>query len=80
MGGALKGQVAFEVDHIDVESNSGWSVVVHGRAEDVTRFDGPGFRVRAGDPWTGPKDALLRITPTSVTGRRVGAMTATPAG
>jgi len=46
-------------------------VVVHGRAEDISHFDGPVLRARADVPWTGPKDALLRIAMTSVTGRRV---------
>ncbi|MGD0082915.1 MAG: pyridoxamine 5'-phosphate oxidase family protein [Acidimicrobiales bacterium] len=68
---ALVGEVAFEVDRIDLDTHSGWSVVVHGRAEDISHFDGPVLRARAEDPWTGPKDALLRIDMTSVTGRRV---------
>ena len=71
MTGALLGEVVFEVDRIDLDARSGWSVVVHGRAEDISHFDGPGFRARAEVPWTGPKDALVRIELASVTGRRV---------
>jgi hypothetical protein len=70
--GVLLGELVFEVDHIDVESRSGWSVVVHGRAEDISHFDGPTLTAEAGVPWTtGPKDALVRVAMESVTGRRV---------
>ncbi len=71
LSGALLGVVTFEVDRIDIRSRSGWSVVVHGRAEDVSHFDGPGLRAKADVPWTGPKDALVRISPESITGRRL---------
>ncbi|MGO8875786.1 MAG: pyridoxamine 5'-phosphate oxidase family protein [Acidimicrobiales bacterium] len=69
----LSGEVVFEVDRIDPEGRSGWSVVVHGRAEDITHFDGPRLRERAETPWSGPKDILVRISPLVVTGRRVHA-------
>ena len=69
--GALTGDVAFEVDHIDVEARSGWSVVVHGQAQDISHFEGPGLRARSEDPWPGPKGTLVRITPETTTGRRV---------
>jgi hypothetical protein len=71
--GALLEKVVFEVDHIDVEARTGWSIVIHGRAEDISRFDGPGLKAKADEPWTGPKEALLRIRPESMTGRRVTA-------
>ena len=64
--------VAFEIDRIDVPSRTGWSVVAHGEARDITRFDA-GERQVAAHPWTGAKDFLIRITPRSVTGRRVAA-------
>jgi len=75
----LTGEVVFEVDRIDVADRSGWSVVVHGRAEDISQFDSPRLRERAQTPWTGPKDILVRISPTVVTGRRVRAVPAGPA-
>jgi uncharacterized protein len=68
---ALLGEVVFEVDRIDVEARSGWSVVVRGRTQDISRFDGPALRAQAAASWTGPKDVLVRITWESVTGRRV---------
>jgi nitroimidazol reductase NimA-like FMN-containing flavoprotein (pyridoxamine 5'-phosphate oxidase superfamily) len=64
------GEVAFEVDHIDPCAKTGWSVVIHGQARDITRYDGL-QRQRAAQPWTGSKDFLYRITPRSITGRRV---------
>jgi nitroimidazol reductase NimA-like FMN-containing flavoprotein (pyridoxamine 5'-phosphate oxidase superfamily) len=70
MTGAMRGEVAFEVDRIEPEAKAGWSVVVHGQAHDISRFDGP-ERMRAAQPWTGPKDFLIRISPRSITGRRV---------
>jgi nitroimidazol reductase NimA-like FMN-containing flavoprotein (pyridoxamine 5'-phosphate oxidase superfamily) len=70
MTGAMWGEVAFEVDRIDPDARAGWSVVVHGEARDISRFDGP-ERVRATQPWTGSKDFLFRIAPRSITGRRV---------
>jgi uncharacterized protein len=69
--------VAFEVDDTDPVSRSGWSVVIHGMAEEVTNFDSPAVvsHVRALpiDPWTaGDKPHLVRIIATSITGRAVG--------
>jgi hypothetical protein len=70
MEGIAEGEVAFEVDSIDRGAKAGWSVVVHGEARDITRFDGP-ERQRAAEPWTGRKDFLVRISPRAITGRRV---------
>jgi hypothetical protein len=72
MTAALSGEVAFEVDSFDEDAKAGWSVVVHGEARDVSRFDGPD-RMRAAQAWTGSKDFLFRIAPRSVSGRRVAA-------
>lgn len=70
--GSKIGEVAFEVDSIDPGSQTGWSVVVHGTTRDITKFDSP-ERHQAVRPWAGPKDFLIRISPRSVTGRRVTA-------
>lgn len=67
---ATGSEVAFEVDSLDKRTRSGWSVVVHGTARDITRFDAP-ERQAAARPWTGAKDFLVRIAPRSITGRRV---------
>jgi hypothetical protein len=70
--GLFSGEVVFEVDRIDDETHSGWSVIVRGTAEDITRFDGPVLGGRADEPWAGPKQCLVRIRPHTVTGRLVG--------
>ena len=65
-------QVAFEVDSIDTATRTGWSVVVHGTARDITRYDSP-ERLAAARAWPGHKDFLVRIAARTVTGRRIGA-------
>ena len=65
----------FEVDAFDRDRRCGWSVVVAGRLEEVTRYDGPAFdRLSAlgVDPWAGgEKHHVLRLVPRRITGRRV---------
>jgi nitroimidazol reductase NimA-like FMN-containing flavoprotein (pyridoxamine 5'-phosphate oxidase superfamily) len=68
--------VVFEVDRVDPADRSGWSVVVHGVAEQITVFDRVELRARAAalpiDPWApGEKPHLVRIVPRTITGRRV---------
>ena len=63
--------VAFEVDQIDVETHTGWSVVVIGQAALVTM---PGERARVEAlglrPWVaGPRDEYVVIAPRNVAGR-----------
>jgi nitroimidazol reductase NimA-like FMN-containing flavoprotein (pyridoxamine 5'-phosphate oxidase superfamily) len=68
--------VAYEVDGIEPEDAGGWSVVVVGRAEEITdpaeiaRVEGLRHVL-----WR-TEDAVhwIRIVPTQVTGRRIGAM------
>jgi nitroimidazol reductase NimA-like FMN-containing flavoprotein (pyridoxamine 5'-phosphate oxidase superfamily) len=69
--------VVFEVDDTDPVSRSGWSVVVHGMAEEVTNFDPPTLLSRVHalpiEPWAAwDKPHLVRIRPTVITGRTVG--------
>lgn len=69
--------VAFEIDGLDRENRSGWSVVVTGRLEEVTDEE-PELLARVHDlrirPWaTGtPKGHWMRIVPGIITGRWVG--------
>ena len=70
MCGAWNREVTFEVDSVDTEAGTGWSVVIHGPARDITRFDAP-MRQIAARSWTGPKDFLVRIAPRSLSGRRL---------
>ncbi|MEO7269813.1 MAG: pyridoxamine 5'-phosphate oxidase family protein [Knoellia sp.] len=65
--------VAFEVDGYDLESAEAWSVVLKGRATEVYAVD-EAIEVMTLPllPWAqGSKPHLLRITPDSVTGRRI---------
>jgi nitroimidazol reductase NimA-like FMN-containing flavoprotein (pyridoxamine 5'-phosphate oxidase superfamily) len=68
--------VAFEVDHIDDASRSGWSVLVHGVAQDVSHaVDTMSEHVRRLSliSWApGERHRWFRIKADSVTGRRLG--------
>jgi nitroimidazol reductase NimA-like FMN-containing flavoprotein (pyridoxamine 5'-phosphate oxidase superfamily) len=70
------GRAAFEIDSFDREARTGWSVVVTGRLEEVTRHDAATLqRVTRLPlfPWApGEKHHWLRLVPTQITGRRVG--------
>lgn len=77
LDGATRAPVVFEVDRIDRATRSGWSVIVHGLAQEVTSFDRVELRERVAalpvDPWApGEKPHLVRVVPGSITGRRVG--------
>jgi nitroimidazol reductase NimA-like FMN-containing flavoprotein (pyridoxamine 5'-phosphate oxidase superfamily) len=77
-GGKLRGldrspSVCFEVDGYDAATSTGWSVLVKGRAREVTAAEEEerllGLDLRY---WSiGPKPWWVRIEPTSVTGRRI---------
>ena len=76
--GLTQGGTAFEIDAIDHEHHSGWSVlVVVGVAREVdpqqwpasaTHSDALELRPRP----AGPKDRWIRLVPRAVTGRRLG--------
>lgn len=66
--------VCFQVDGIDPASETGWSVLVKGRASEVTD-PGELRHLETLDLryWSlGEKAHWVRITPTEVTGRRIG--------
>ena len=59
--------VAFEVDNIDEDSRTGWSVVVTARAAVVERREGAAVQ-----PWaTGPRDEVICLQISRVDGRRL---------
>jgi nitroimidazol reductase NimA-like FMN-containing flavoprotein (pyridoxamine 5'-phosphate oxidase superfamily) len=68
--GVLTGETVFEVDSVDRQAKAGWSVIIRGEVRDITGYDAP-VRTNALQPWTGPKDFLMRMDPRTVTGRRV---------
>lgn len=67
-------KVAFEIDDIDLASQTGWSVLIQGPAH---HLDGPGQEAvrRAGvESWApGDRELFIRIIPSRITGRRISA-------
>jgi nitroimidazol reductase NimA-like FMN-containing flavoprotein (pyridoxamine 5'-phosphate oxidase superfamily) len=76
LAAVVRSPVVFEVDDTDEQTRSGWSVVIHGLAQEVTAADTRTLeRVQALplEPWAeGRKPYYVRITPRFVSGRRVG--------
>lgn len=73
-----RGRASFEIDSFDRVTRTGWSVVVGGRLEEVTPFDGAELeRLRAlpVDPWAdGEKAHWMRLVSDRITGRRIVAV------
>jgi nitroimidazol reductase NimA-like FMN-containing flavoprotein (pyridoxamine 5'-phosphate oxidase superfamily) len=70
--------VAFEVDRFADSSREGWSVLLQGRAEDISRaIDANSERMRSLElvTWApGARHRWFRINPDKVTGRRLRTM------
>ncbi len=66
--------VCFEVDQVDPEDRSGWSVLIKGRATELT--SAADLLTASELPlhfWTsGDKSRWVRIVPAEITGRRIG--------
>ena len=61
--------VSLEVDRFDWYRRIGWSVLVQGIAEECTEAEVAGLEL---SPWApGEKPHVIRIVPTTVTGRRI---------
>jgi hypothetical protein len=66
------GRVAFEIDHFDLETGSGWSVVVRGRSEVVTNKKQLFLLgVTPLEPFVAGRDRWIMVHPDTITGRRV---------
>lgn len=65
--------VAFEVDAIDADYHTGWSVVVHGKAEEAWRPEELSeLRQLPLRPWApGAREHYVRVIPREITGRRI---------
>jgi hypothetical protein len=67
--------IAFEVDDLDHVGKKGWSVLVRGRSEPV--FDSRAIahirQIWEPVPWAGgTRNLFIRLTPSDITGRRIG--------
>jgi nitroimidazol reductase NimA-like FMN-containing flavoprotein (pyridoxamine 5'-phosphate oxidase superfamily) len=72
-------QVAFEIDQISPDTREGWSVLIHGPAHHMSS-DADRAEVAASGvaPWPrGVREHAIRITPTTITGRRLSRSNAT---
>ena len=64
--------VGFEVDHIDAEHRTGWSVMVVGQARLVAEEDRAAFDDVSLSPWAGGRRShLVMLHPEFVSGRRI---------
>lgn len=65
-------RVAFEIDELDPERQQGWSVLVQGPAHHLTEAEREAYGDAGLVTWAGgEREMYVRITPSSVTGRRV---------
>lgn len=64
---------AFEIDGIDEEYRSGWSVVVRGRLRDITDEGEDSRPEHPLRPWVrgASRDCWIRLEPDEISGRRV---------
>jgi len=67
-------KVAFEIDHFDEAAHTGWSVLVQGDVHPMESDDERAAAAHAGvESWVaGDRNLFLRITPTKITGHRIG--------
>lgn len=68
--------VAFQVDDLNLDSHSGWSVLARGRAEALTAAEALELTSRIPpiivQPWApGDRPLWMRITPQDIAGRRI---------
>ena len=66
-------RVAFEVDDVDPATHTGWSVLVRGKAEEIWREEELAAAQQLGlSSWApGERTHYVRISPSTITGRRI---------
>jgi hypothetical protein len=76
LAAAVVAPVVFEVDHLDSDAHTGWSVMVHGSAHLTAAREGrPGAQSGPLRSWrSAVLPHILRIVPEAVTGRRIVAL------
>ena len=65
---AVNHEVVFEVDRVDAERGTGWSVIVHGVAQHTERVAENDWRLIS---FRDDTSYLIRISHSSITGRRI---------
>jgi nitroimidazol reductase NimA-like FMN-containing flavoprotein (pyridoxamine 5'-phosphate oxidase superfamily) len=66
---ALGRSVSFQLDEIDLVRQVGWSVLVRGKAYEITHWETEHLPL---EPWvSGPRRRWVRIVPAEITGRRL---------
>jgi nitroimidazol reductase NimA-like FMN-containing flavoprotein (pyridoxamine 5'-phosphate oxidase superfamily) len=77
-------RVAFEIDGVDEQARTGWSVSVHGVGREITDDDDQSarfLRQKLGDSWApGSRMRWFAISPRAMTGRRLQTAHDTPPG
>ena len=70
-----RASASFQIDEVDEERRTGWSVLVQGTAEEVSHPDELGaFRDLPLRPWApGERHHFVQILPRAITGRRITA-------
>src|SRR5262245_10317873 len=67
--------VAFEIDGVDTQTRTGWSVTIHGIGSEITEAvdqKARYLRQKLGDSWApGPRPRWFAIYPRELTGRRL---------
>lgn len=69
------GLVAFEIDHTDAATSTGWSVVIHGEAREPRAVEAVMHAEELDlHPWAGAdgKHRYIEIVPTQIIGRAIG--------
>lgn len=71
-----RSNISFEVDSIDMATQTGWSVLVRGSAREITVDRNPelvtAVREAAPEPWApGPHEYLVRVVADAISGRRI---------
>lgn len=63
--------VGFEIDGVDDQTETGWSVVLRGTLHRANGTTPPWLHSWDPRPWIGPQDSWLYVTPLEITGRRL---------
>lgn len=75
-------RISFEVDHVDEDARTGWSVLVRGRAEEIAEPDElERVRQLPLEPFAGgERHRYVRLLSSSISGRRIAVPDSVPEG